>query len=268
KMSPSASDAIRSAVENNGLGLIIKFSDDKNVSSFYSRKFSSFQLKQDKKPFILIHSATNDSERYKLKIDEPVCLHYQNDVQPLLQDEQSNVYAANYVYGQGRIVGTTLNNTYTLALTGNNKAWQSLWAMLLDKAAKRIISDETWRAPSGFSFTDQAAPVIVETNNNIIPHAAIESAGINMIQNPKLPYQWQGTYWPRKSGWQTLMGQNGNTKEWFVYDPKNWRELRDYTTIKATEQYIALHPASFFPKAEGENNKLTSDIKLYLVILL
>ncbi|MEJ0102070.1 MAG: hypothetical protein WDO19_05690 [Bacteroidota bacterium] len=58
------------------------------------------------------------SDRYKLKIDDPVCLRYQNSTQVLLQDDQSNIYAANTIYGQGRIVATTLNNTYTLALAG------------------------------------------------------------------------------------------------------------------------------------------------------
>ena len=267
QLSASASYAIRSAIEDNGLGMIIKLSDEKSASSFYSQKFPLVQLKQDKKPFIPIHSSLNDSDKYKLKIDEPLCLRSQNDIQPLLQDEQANIYAANYMYGQGRIVATTLNNTYTLALTGNNKAWQSLWALLLDKAAKKTIADKTGYAGMGFSFTDHPTPIVLETNKVAALQRLNANEQISMLQHPTLSYLWQGSYWPRKSGWQTLIQGDGDTKNWFVYDPKNWKDLRDYTKINAMKQYVKEHPVSFLPQTEGENDKPTSDVKLYLVIL-
>ncbi|MEJ0102071.1 MAG: hypothetical protein WDO19_05695 [Bacteroidota bacterium] len=52
--------AIRSAIEEKGMGLIVKMNSEKNSSSFYSTFFPAFQLKQDKKSFSLLRSSIND----------------------------------------------------------------------------------------------------------------------------------------------------------------------------------------------------------------
>ena len=119
----------------------------------------------------------------------------------------------------------------------------------------------------GFSFTDHPTPIVLETNKAAALQRLNANEQISMLQNPTLSYLWQGSYWPRKSGWQTLIQGDGDTKNWFVYDPKNWKDLRDYTKINAMKQYVKEHPVSFLPQTEGENDKPTSDVKLYLVIL-
>ncbi|MES1222610.1 MAG: hypothetical protein ABUT20_44355, partial [Bacteroidota bacterium] len=51
--------AIRSTVEENGLGLLIKMNDGKKNNSFYSRLFPVDTLKKDNKAVTIIHTAYN-----------------------------------------------------------------------------------------------------------------------------------------------------------------------------------------------------------------
>jgi hypothetical protein len=267
QLNASGTSSIRSAIEEKGMGLIVKMNGEKNSSSFYANLFPAFQLKQDKKSFSLIHSSINDSDRYKLKIEDPVCLRHQNSTQVLLQDEQSNIYAANTIYGQGRIVATTLNNTYTLALSGENKSWQSLWSLLLDKAARRIIPDETWQSSPAFSYVNEPSAVVLESGSSPSAPCQIGESKIFLEQNSLLRYQWKGTYWPVESGWQSLIQLNGQVQNWYAYNKNNWKTLGDFQKLNATKEYTAAHPVLFIQQAAGQNEKWTSYIKFYLVIL-
>jgi len=259
--------AVRSSIEEKGMGLIVKINSEKNSSSFYATFFPAFQLKQDKKSFSLLHSSINDSDRYKLKIDDPVCLRFQNNTQVLLQDDHSNIYAANTMYGRGRIVATTLNNTYTLALAGNNKSWQSIWSLLLDKAARKIIPDEAWRSSPAISHVNEASAIVLESGSNPSAPAQVGESKIYLQQNSLLPYQKEGTYWPVEDGWQSLIQLNGQIQNWYVYNRNHWKKLADFQKLNATKEYTAAHPVLFIQQAAGQNKKWTSYIKFYLVIL-
>jgi hypothetical protein len=267
QLSPVAGFTLRSAIEVKGLGLIVKLPDSNSVSAFYSQKLSSFPIKPGIPTFRWIHSSLNDSDPFRLTMSEPICIRYQQGVQPLLQDEDANIYAANFIYGQGRIVGTTLNNTYTLALSGNNKAWQSIWTLLLDKASKKTSPDETWYTSEAFSYINQPSPITIETDGNPKQQVLIDSNVVSLQRDSRIPYQWQGIYWPRQSGWQMLIQPDGKAKNWFVYGPQQWKSVRDYNKAKTTKQYAVDHRASFLPRTERETHKLSSDMKLYLVIL-
>ena len=267
QLNASGTSALRSAIEEKGMGLIVKMNGETNSSSFYAAFFPAFQLKQDKKAFSLIHSSVNNSDRFKLKMEDPVCLRYQNGTQVLLQDEQSNIYAANTIYGQGRIVATTLNNTYTLALSGDNKSWQSLWALLLGKAARRIIPDETWQISSAIPYVNEPLSVVLESSGSPAGPGQVGESKIYLQQNSLFPYQSGGTYWPVESGWQSLIQLNGQVQNWYVYNKNNWKSLSDFQKLTSTKAYTAAHPVLFMQKAEGQNEKWTSYIKIYLVIL-
>lgn len=266
QLNVSQSANLRSAIEEKGIGLVVKISNSKNSSSFYSRFFPSLTLQQDKKPFIVIRSSTKDSNSYKLKIDEPIVLRNENGAQALLKDDQSNIFASNIIYGQGRIVATTLNNTYTMALAGDNKSWQSLWSLLIDKAAKKIFPAENWDITPALPFVNEPS-LLIQKNNPGISQAIIGNSKVYLEKDSLLPYQLKGIYLPAESGWQSLVQQNGKIKNWYAFAAEDWKILRDYHRLKSTKEYILKHPVEFIQQGAGQTNNWTSHLKLYLVIL-
>jgi len=266
QLSVSQSAALRAAIEEKGIGLVVKISNEKSSSSFYSHFFPAFSLQQDKKPFILLRSSVSDSDHYKLKIEEPVCLRYQTGAQTLLKDEQANIYASNIVYGQGRIVATTLNNTYTLALSGDNKSWQSLWSLLLSKAAKKNLPDEEgWVSPA-LSFINEPSILIVQ-NNTGTAEGLVGESKIYLEKDSLFPYQSRGAYWPVAKGWQSLIQRNGKIQNWYAFDKNDWKVLRDYQKIDNNKRYAARYPLKFIQQSAGQTGNWASHLKLYLVIL-
>jgi hypothetical protein len=266
QLNGSQSASLRSAIEDKGTGLVVKISNEKNISSFYSRYFPAFSLQQDKRPFILLRSAIDDSNYYKLRIEEPVCLRYQNGAQALLKDDKENIYASNIVFGQGRIVATTLNNTYTLALSGDNPSWQSLWALLLSKASRKKIPDEDCRITPGLALINEPTALITQNNLNTA-QAVIGESKIYLQKDSLLSYQSKGIYWPTQKGWQSLIQTNGKIQNWYTFDRNDWKSLRDFQEINDNKKYVSLHPAEFIQQSAGQSGNWTSHLKLYLVIL-
>ncbi|MCW3117376.1 MAG: hypothetical protein JWM28_1458 [Chitinophagaceae bacterium] len=245
EINASGLSAFREAIERHGLGLIVKLNNEKNKSSFYSRLFPVHLIQPDKKLYSFIHSVFPDSNSYKIKIEEPVSIRYQPGTQILLQDQQSNIFASGAMYGNGKIVATTLNNTFSLALSGNLKAYQTLWSFLLQEAAKKIVPAETWRIYPAFPLVNEPVQLQLETSNPGTPQGRVGDSKLYLKQRGLLPWQWEGIYWPVEDGWQSLLSINGTVEEWYVYKNSDWKKLFNFQKTKETKKYEAHHPVSF-----------------------
>ena len=98
--------------------------DAENKHAFYSHFFPVKVLEKDKESVLQLRNATADSSSYQLKVSNPVSINYTTGTQILLRDAQSNIYAASILYGSGKIIATTLPNTYSIALAGNKISYQ------------------------------------------------------------------------------------------------------------------------------------------------
>jgi hypothetical protein len=259
--------AIRLAIEEKGMGLLVRTAADKSKAAFYTPFFPVYKLKDDKKTFSSIHSPAAGSSGYSIKIEEPACIRYQPGTQMLLQDPQSNIYASSIIYGQGKIAVTTLNNTYTLALAGNNYAYQSLWSLLLEKTAKKKLPAESWQTSPQFSFVNEPTELVLETGNELPLQAYAGSSKIYFKQNERLPYQAQALYWPEAGGWQPLKEIAGRVNEWYVYKPGDWSKSLANEKLNLTKKYAFAHNFSISQPAANNINKWLINIPLYLLIL-
>jgi hypothetical protein len=245
KISTAEMAAIRSVVQDKGTGLLIKMEAQKKGASFYSRFFPVKALRQDKQSFSMLRGAFADSIYYKIKIADPVSIEYTPGVQMILQDAQSNMFAAGIVYGSGKIVATTLQNSYGIALAGDKTSYQQLWWLLLNKAAKKIYPDESWQTNPFIPKVNSPVQLVTENNDGSQPKAVLPGTSIYLQQDALLSFQWQGKYWPSASGWQPLPRVNMQSGEWYVFNTADWKQLTDYNNTKETKKYTALHPVSF-----------------------
>jgi len=245
KISAAELAAIRSVVQDKGAGLLIKIDSQKNAAAFYSRFFPVKKLQQDKQSFLVLHGGVADSNQYKIKINDPVSIAYTPGTQILLQDQQSNIYASGIVYGNGKIVATTLQNTYSIALAGDKASYQQLWWLLLNKAAKKVYPATSWLKTPFISFVNNPVQLQAEDNDADLSKTVLNETNIYFKQDALLPFQWQGKYWPTAGGWQPWPQLKTETGRWYVYKTSDWKPLTRHDHLTKTKKYALMHPVLF-----------------------
>lgn len=261
----SALLAIRLAVQDKGLGLIIKTDAQKSGPAFYSRYFQATALPAGRQPVLQLLGNAADSNKYQLKVTNPVAISYVKGAQIILQDAQSNIYALAALYGSGKIIGITLQNTYSMALAGNQAAYQQLWWMLLSKAAKKINPEAGWRLHPFTPFQHYPVHMELDKSELATPHLPAANATVYFKQDALMPFTWHGVYWPQQPGWQPWPGED-SLQQWYVYQRGNWQSLINHSNRTATTQYAALHPVNF-STAKPVAGGFTVNRQLYLLII-
>ncbi|MFT3932430.1 MAG: hypothetical protein QM726_02350 [Chitinophagaceae bacterium] len=268
KMGAAELSAIRSAITDKGLGLIIKLEDNNVKQSFYARYFPLKALQKDKTSMVALYNA-EDSSQFKLTITEPLIIEHVAGNQTILQDAQANNYAAVVLYGSGKIMGTSFGNTYSMALAGDAVAYRNLWSLLLDKVAKKKINDTNWRTYPQFSFVNHPVQLQTETNSVLAPAVVANNALVYFKQNSLLPFSYNGTYWPVEPGWQQLPQTDSVAAAWYAYKKTDWSSLMAYHRNQATARYAALHPVQYSNGVlTGFEQKGNKQLWLFLLFII
>jgi hypothetical protein len=229
---------IQSHISQKRKGLIIRSDSAATGRSFYSGWFPLSHADSGRQSIQL--SLQDTSHRLPaLSIDHLQFIRPQHQARSLLADKQNRSFAAMALYGSGRIILTTIPNTYAWMLSGNNDAYHAVWSELLNTAVAEKTAAETWQIFTSFPKLNTPVTVSLKTQATGIPRAEIAGTSVYMQQNPWLPYQWTGTYWPAKPGWQTGIGLNGQSWYWYAYAKEDWKSVeavrKEQMNITASE---------------------------------
>lgn len=266
-MTAAELSAIRLSVQNKSMGMVIKMDAEKNGSAFYSDFFHTKALPPGKESSIQLFGHVADSERYQVKMAEPVAMDAAKGTQAILRDAQSNIYASRVLYGSGTIVATTLHNTYSMALAGNQQAYQHLWWLLLNKAAKKINPETVWSTYPFISYVNNPVQLELETNALVSSAILKDNIPVYFAEDPLLPFVRHGVYWPSTTGWQELPAEDSAGQAWYAYRRGHWQSLIDGRNRKATSEYVAAHPIEFTAQRPAVGG-VTANRQLYLLLLL
>ena len=266
KLSAAEQAVLRSVIAGRGMGLILKMDAANKPAAFYDRFFSAKKLQQDKEGIHLLQGTVADSNRYALKMTDPAVIKYLPGQQILLQDGQANVFAAAVVYGSGKIVATTLQNTFSMALAGNKNAYRQLWWCLLHSAARKIYAREAWRTDPLIGFINDPIRLQVESQDTMLPQAVAGHSTIYLAKG-LFPFIGKAVYWPDKAGWQALPQMNTALGNWYVYEKKDWQQLINHQHTTATQQYAAMHPLAVNNVLPVAGNRITGNIQLWLLLV-
>jgi len=230
--------AIQAQVAQKSMGLIIKADSAFSGSSFYSGKFQLNNILGDsgqKASFYLLDTA---GKMPATTIENSLFIRNQTATQPIVFDKKNRIYVNSALYGSGKIILTALTNTYNWALSGNQTYYNKFWAELLNKAAPKPMAEESWSISPALPQINKPAQLQLQTNNAGIPQGQVNGAAVYLKANYDLPYQWTGTYYPERHGWQTGIQLNGYVFYWYAYNHNDWKNLFALQKIKATKQYI------------------------------
>jgi hypothetical protein len=258
---------IRNEVAQKGMGLVIKTDSSADKPLFY------------KKIFPLVYSK-EPAQQTKLKIadghsngavltGQAAYINYQPGTQALVQDQQSHILVSTSLYGSGRLICTTLDNTYRWILAGNEREYDVLWSWCLKKAGRKKTEQETWNIAPALPRIDQPVQLFLAKTDTAIPELKTEENALSLSRDPVLFSQWKGTYWPARAGWQYSQDKKGGQYYWWAYDSRDWKSLYAYQKIDRTREYISTHPYRGRSDRQAKTTGLPlSPIYFYLVFLL
>ena len=229
---------IKNQVVQNGLGLIVRVDSSNNNAPFYLKAFPiTPTINQEKKILQLKYNNTTTA----IQIDEPHFIKSQSNTQVLVKDSAQNSLASLALFGTGKIVATTLNNTYTLQLQNKQNNYTQLWTLLLQKTAKKALIEDVWTINPSISFINQQIAVSLETTADSV-FGLVGTTKIYLQQNEVLPFKWSGIYWPSKAGWHTISSTNKGLHNWYVFNRTHWQSVVASQKINATKLYALKHP--------------------------
>jgi hypothetical protein len=228
---------IKNQVVQNGLGLIVRVDNSNNNAPFYLNAFPITPTINQEKTLLLKYGNITTA----IQIDETHYIKSQPNTQILVNDRTQNSLASLALLGIGKIVATTLYNTYTLQLQNKQNNYTQLWTLLLQKAAKKTLPEDVWTINRSISFINQQISVSLETTADSA-FGLVGTTKIFLQQNEVLPFKWSGIYWPSKAGWHTISSSNNGLHNWYVFTSTHWQCVAASQKINATKLYALHHP--------------------------
>jgi hypothetical protein len=154
---------------------------------------------------------------------------------PLVRDDQSNILVSSQLLGKGRILLSSINDTYTWILGNDLKSYSSYWSKLFGNVARMKELSSVWVLKDPLPVLNQETSIILESGSDSIPVASSETELLKFAQDPILGFQWAAPFWPKKTGWNLLeTGIPPNSiQSWFyVFNKNDWATVNDTEKIK------------------------------------
>jgi len=232
---------LQTSIVQKSKGLIVRADTAAPHSSFYARQFPLLHGNTWQQQQIHVHLIDSATKLQPLTMESPLFIRVQNGTLPLVADNQNRVFVNSVLYGLGRILFSTLPDTYSWALSGNQTDYDQVWADLLQKAAPKKIEEETWNIAPPLPQVNSPVTIILQTSKTGIPQAEVEGTTVHLTNHYQLPYEWTGKFWPYKEGWQKGIQLNGDTYHWYAYGDSDWKNVHAYNRTQAIKQYQQNH---------------------------
>lgn len=263
-LSVAESSALQQEISHKGLGLIIRADSlDKKTSWLQSSFPISYLAGKQQTPMAL--NIRGKGKTAKLNID-PVDIIPQSNTQALITDEHGHMHAALTLNGVGKLIFTTINNTYSWMLAGNVADYTTLWSLLAEQAARKSPVTENWSVASSLPLIHQPVSLTLESS---LPAGDIKvnQSAVYPLQNPIVPFRKSVTYWPAVAGWQQVIRGNGSPYWWYVWKGNEWLSLKAAKKVSLTAQYVKNNPTRATVTKQIQQKTRASVPKIYFYIL-
>lgn len=257
---------LQSAISQRKKGLIIKADSNSLRTSFISGFFPVLKIEAIQHQRISLVPGDSMYKLPALDIELPLTIRALQGTQPLVTDQRDRVFVNSVLYGGGKIILTTIPNSFNWALSGNQESYAAFWSELLNTAATTKEMEESWSTYPALPEINKPVVISLRTNNASIPIAEVEGATIHLKNDPDLSFNWSGTFWPVKEGWQTGVQLNGHIFYWYSFKKDHWKNVKAYERVTRTKQRLTMKAG------EGASNqKKISEIatfpKIYFFLI-
>ncbi len=220
----------------SGKGLIIRLNEEK-LQSNLAKKFSiSNAVAQKDKSYVFTLSG-DQSKTKTLLIESSINLNQQAGDLPLVKDADSKIWVNSQLYGAGKLVLTSIPNTYNWFLGGKNTDYTAYWSTLIQNA----VNTNTLQVVVNFS------PQYPQLNHRVniqiggvaqLPKIEVGNISIAPLQNKFNPFEWEGSHWPQKIGWDSVKVNSTRVSYFYVDHQNSWEGIRQIKKIEQTVSFV------------------------------
>jgi len=227
----------RSSIYNavdNGMGLIIR------VTNPESKNNDQYEvLPNIEKPLSL--RSTDNLKFSDLSFKQTLFLKSGVNNQPLITDETGKIVVNSRLSGMGKILTSTFSSTYQWQLAGKQFDYTSFWSLLFAKSLRKKIEAQSFTIIPQFPSVDEKTRVMVSLADGKVPNISIDSVNISPRQNMEIPFEWDGVYWSKKLGWQSI-SINQKTENIYFYRKTDWKSAKNFIKLNNTTNFAANQP--------------------------
>ncbi|TSD63485.1 hypothetical protein FFF34_018005 [Inquilinus sp. KBS0705] len=262
-LSVAESAVLKQQIADKGLGLIVR-ADSIGKASWLQKDFP-VDRPSGKEPvpsYIKIAGKKSNSDKLNTG---PAHIIYRDGTQPIAEGTRGDILANSTILGSGKIVFTTLNNTFSWMLAGNKMDYSALWSTLISKAARKDGDKPNKLSFQTLPLVDE--PVDISVTQSEFAPVVINGESTPIAQNPNIPFEWTATYWPSAKGWQELK-QGDKTIWWYAYHKQDWPGVQAAERLSATTKYAAAHTANTIVTKQIQQKVQIAVPKIYFYILL
>lgn len=235
-LSSGEKGSLENSIATGSVGLLVKTDSIQAPGSFYNRAFSITGV-HDSVTHTLQLTIPVKTTTLPLATEAPLFINANDQLQPVIYDQQKHLLAAVALNGKGKIITTTINNSFSWQLSGHSDWYQQYWSALLNAASPQTRSDKTWstsllpRADEAMHIqvSDEHIPVSLQVGETLLAPA----------QDFQQDDQWNTTYWPRNRGWKTVVHNDQPSGSFYVFDRNDWNGVKRMERIQATKAKAA-----------------------------
>jgi len=262
KLNKPEAAAVLAQTSRQGLGLI--FRADSSNASFINQNFPVYQADNPQKQLNL---KLNDAAGTRLIIptNRPSFIRNQPGSQVLVQDEAAHLLVNSKLFGSGKVVLSTLNNTFSWQLSGKTKEYAAFWSMLLSKAAKKTRQKETV-ASTIYADKNSMATLQLQTAEANVA-AKVNGTTVALSQNPAIPFLQEGVFWADKTGWVPVTTNGKLIQQVYIFKNTDWKPLKAIEKINLTHQYSLKFKKNQFKNRPTQNTERIPVLPLWFYLL-
>ncbi len=234
------SSAIQSAM-SNGMGVLIR-ADSTGGSGFYRRAFNIRQNRAIDQKNLTLSWEGQSVKKASTPSGQAMEITPRSGEQALVRDNKNHILASSKIYGAGRMIITTVPDTYTWMLSNNSANYSSYWSHILENAARKTEVKEGWAVLDQFPVVNSHVRLTLENTAGDLPLARVSGTPLRFAQDPLQTFRWTADYWPSETGWQSVRSANGDSW-WYVYEPGDWSSARSAEKMKTTARFAAENKA-------------------------
>ncbi len=268
ELSPPGVAALRGFLSGRGGGLVVKADNALRSPPFYAAPFPLSETRDSLQHLVKAVFPADDHRASPLKIAQPLYIKPAIGTRPLVYDHQGRTIAASVLWGQGKIVMTTVPNSFVWQLAGSTTDYYRYWTTLLTNAARPAAATGTWHYQPALPTVDEEVHLQWQGETEDLPLLQVGGAAVYPEQDPFLAYRWRGRFWPAAKGWVSAMAGQGTANWWYVYGKADWQGVKAAGRIAATRQYAALHSPAGGLSPVAATTVATGFPKIWLFLLL
>ena len=219
-----------------GMGLFIR-ADSTGGGGYYRRAFNIRPNRAIDPKTLILNWEGQTAKKASTPSGHVMEIVPRSGEQPLIKDNNNHILASSKLYGAGRVIVSTIPDTYTWMLSNNAAYYSSYWSHVLEKAARKTVVKESWALLNKLPVVNSPVLIQLESSASTIPSASVDNIPLHFSQDAMQSFRWTAEYWPRKAGWQKISSGDKDTF-WYVFEEKDWQSVKASQKTQNTAKFI------------------------------